>query len=390
MDTQMLKILHLVDARGIYGAEVMLLNLIEQQLKNNIMPVLGSIGRKGEGERPIEEAARAIGLPVIRFTASKGIDLLAGFNIIKWAKKNKIHTIHTHGYKPNLLIAFFPRKWRKISIVRTLHGWTNITKWSKGGLYQRLDVFSLKFTEVLIAVSSAMLQKRPLLNSSLQIEIIENGIKKPEFSSQMHDEIKADKIYRFCTGSHMLLSIGRLSEEKGFDNLILAIAHMLNDGVDIKLCIIGEGPQRQRLEALIKEGNLQNRVLLPGYRKNAFRFIPLFSTYILSSHTEGLPITILEAMHLETPIVATKVGGVEEALDGGAAGSLLDNNDAMNISSHLKKFIKDFEKRKTIVEKAKIRALTIYSAATMEQKYKSVYLHHASVLSEVTQNYLTS
>lgn len=374
-DKPPIKILHLIDSGGIYGAEVMLLNLIEQQLKRSIVPVLGSVGRKGEEERSIEAAASELEIQVVRFIATKGVDLLAGINIIRWAKDNEINIIHTHGYKPNLLTAFFPRKWRKIPIVRTLHGWTNITKWSKDGLYQMLDLLSLRFTESLFAVSSAMLKKPPLFNnSSLQVQIIENGIKAPEINGAIHDELKEDKIYHFCKDSHMLLSIGRLSEEKGFDKLILAVSLLIDEGIDVKLCIIGEGPQRDRLEALITEYNLQDRVLLAGYRERAFCFMPFFATYVLSSYTEGLPITILEAMHMGIPIVATKVGGVPEALDGGQAGILLDSNEPTHICAHIKMFIKDIQQRDAMIKKARKRAQTIYSATIMEQKYRNAYL----------------
>ena len=369
-----LKLMHLIDSGGIYGAEVMLLNLIEEQLRNGLNPVLGSIARKGEEERPIETAVKSLGVKNVRFTASKGIDMLAGIKIISWAKKNKIKIIHTHGYKPNLLIAFFPRKWSKISIIRTLHGWTNTAKWSKSGIYQMLDVLSLRYTEALFAVSSAMLTKPPLLNSALHVQIIDNGIKKPKISNFSREEIKSDPIVRFCTNSHMLLSIGRLSKEKGFNNLIQGVALLIHDGVDVRLCIIGEGPQRECLEVQIKEHNLQDRVLLAGYRENATRFIPLFATYVLSSYTEGLPITILEAMHMGIPIVATKVGGVPETLDYGQTGSLLDSNDPTLIYTHIKMFIEEKQKRDAMIERAKIRAQTIYSATIMERKYYNAYL----------------
>lgn len=368
------KIFHLITSDGVYGAEVMLLNLIAQQIKIGIAPVLGSIGRKGEGEKPIEALVRHMEVPVFRFTATKGIDLLAGAKIIRWAKENKISIIHTHGYKPNLLVAFFPRWWRRIPILRTLHGWTNPNKYSRKGVYQLLDIFSLRFTDALFAVSEAMLKKPPHLNTSLNVQVIENGIAEPQINSTTLEKSKNDLIYSFCTNSHMLLSIGRLSEEKGFANLILGVARLVREGVDIKLCIIGEGPQREQLESLIRKQNLQDEVLLAGYRENAYRFMPFFDTYILSSYTEGLPITILEAMHMGVPIVATRVGGVPEVLDCGNAGSFLCSNDPTEIYTHLKMFVKNIQKRKDIIQKAKVRAKSIYSAEIMGQKYKNAYL----------------
>lgn len=371
-----LKVLHLIDAKGFYGAEVMLLNLIEQQLLGKVIPVLGVLLRSGDVERPIESVARSSGIPAIRFTVRRGIDFLGGIKIIRWAKKNGISVVHTHGFTPNLIVGFLPKQWRKIPIVRTLHGWTNTKKWSKMGLYQMLDIFGLRFIEAIFAVSSAMLAKPPLENSSLKLQVIENGINAPEYNPPVSSEMNSDSIYRFCSSSsHKILSIGRLSTEKGFDNLILGVDLLVNAGIDVKLCIIGEGPQRQQLEALIDEKKLSKVVFIAGYREKAFRFMPFFDTYILTSHSEGLPITILEAMHMGIPIVATKVGGVPEALDGGKAGSLLHSNNPVDIAQHLMIFInKDARQKEKIIEKAKERVHNIYSVVNMEKKYKDAYV----------------
>ncbi len=368
------RVLHLIDCIGIYGAEIMLLNLMEQQQKGDIIPILGSFRNKRETERPIESIAKKIGIPVEIFETTKGINLIYGIKIIKWAKENNISVIHTHGFKPNLLISFFPKKWRKIPILRTLHGWTSTTKWSKIGLYQLLDFFSLKFTDAIIVVSSAMAEKPPLLNSSLKIQVIPNGIKEPEIKSLKTNIDNTDEIFNFCNDSHKLLSIGRLSEEKGFDNLINSLVQLVKEGIDVKLCIIGEGPQRGDLESIIKKNNLQDKVLLAGYRENACKYMPLFDTYVLSSYTEGLPITILEAMHLGLPIIATKVGGVPKALNFGEAGLLLDDNNPESLSTNIKAFIEDIKKRKEMVVKAKNLAKSVYSSENMGQKYNEAYL----------------
>ena len=367
-----LKILHLIDSEGIYGAEMVVLNLISYQIKNNITPIIGSICGK-DYNKGLDIIGEKLKISVVRFSAARGVDIIAGFKILNWAKRNNVTLIHTHGFKPNLLTVFFPKWWREIPIVRTLHGWTNLNKFSKLGVYQKLDIMSLHFTERLIAVTNAMLRVPPLVNSSLNIDVIENGIAPPNIEATLLENSKNDSIYNFSNNSHMLLSIGRLSEEKGFFNLITAVSQLIKEGVDLKLCIIGEGPQRKLLENLIAKLGVKENIFLPGYRDSAYRFIPFFNTFILSSYTEGLPISLLEAMHVGIPVFATRVGGIPEALDYGNAGFLIDNNDPNLISYNLKVFIMNFHKRNEFVQAAQKRAQTIYSSEAMGRKYTKAY-----------------
>ena len=367
-----IRILHLIDSGGIYGAEIMLLNLIREQTKQDSIPILGSFRRSGEGPREIEKRAGDLGIEVKIFPATKGINLNTGMKIIKWSSSAGIDIIHSHGFKPNLLIGFYPSFIRKKALFRTLHGWTSTKIFTKIGLYQLLDLLSLKNCDALFAVSEAMKQHRFLKNTTLKIEVIPNGIRNPseEIGKPVDSE---DPIVKFSHEEVSLLSIGRLSEEKGFDLLIRAIAYLRKRGVKCNLCIIGEGPQQKSLEHIIRQLDLQDAVLLSGYRNDAFRFIPLFHMYVLSSHTEGLPITVLEAMHMGIPIAATRVGGVPEVLENGDAGFLFSSNEPKTIASELAAIISDQNRRDQIVTKAKSLAAEKYSAVIMASKYENAY-----------------
>ncbi len=103
---------------------------------------------------------------------------------------------------------------------------------------------------------------------------------------------------------------GRLSAEKGFDLLIRAVHPLLQGGLDVDLVIVGEGDERPRLEALIAELGLADRVQLLGYRSDLPDWYEAMDVFALSSLREGLPNVLLEAMALETPVVATRIAGV--------------------------------------------------------------------------------
>lgn len=113
----------------------------------------------------------------------------------------------------------------------------------------------------------------------------------------------------------VLLAVGRLSEEKGFDLLIPAFDRAIKEGLDWNLLILGEGKERVSLETQIASLELSDRVVLPGFVANPYSFMHRSSLFVLSSRYEGLPMVILEAVVLGIPIVSVDcTSGLREIL----------------------------------------------------------------------------
>jgi glycosyltransferase involved in cell wall biosynthesis len=258
-------------------------------------------------------------------------------------------------------------------MLRTLHGWTNTRRFSRGKLNQILDVMSLRFTESVVAVSRGMLEHKPLKGAkNLAITVIENGIAPPVWKDPAQNG--SDEIAAFCRdGAFIVGSIGRLSREKGYRYLVSALEPLVAGGADVKLVIIGEGPERRDLERRAGELGLRERVLLPGYKEDAGRYIALFDAYVLSSLTEGLPIAILESMHAETPIVATAVGGVPELLLNGEAGLLVPPADPRALAGAVNRLLRDGALAGELTRRAKAIVCSKYSPETMARSYLEAY-----------------
>ena len=118
---------------------------------------------------------------------------------------------------------------------------------------------------------------------------------------------------------------------------------------------------------------MADRVLLPGYRKDAKRYLPLFSVFVLSSRTEGLPVTLLEAMQAKVPIVATRVGGVPDVLNDGEAGALVEAGNSEALAKVLEALAKDQGHPSRLAEKAYERVKECYSSERMAQEYLEIY-----------------
>ncbi len=125
----------------------------------------------------------------------------------------------------------------------------------------------------------------------------------------------------------VVLSVGRLIWDKGFDTLIRAFAR-IRAGHDARLVILGEGGERASLEKLVDSLNLGEWVWMPGFEKNPFKYMRRASVFVLSSRREGLPNALIQAMACGCPVVSTNCpSGPEEILDGGRYGHLVPVDD---------------------------------------------------------------
>lgn len=165
-----------------------------------------------------------------------------------------------------------------------------------------------------------------------------------------------------------LCSIGRLTLVKGYLLLIHAVRHLVEDGLDFDLWIVGEGEQRVKLEELIKEFLLGDIVFLQGYHKNPMPFLKEADVFVSSSLSEGFPLVICEALCLGLPVVATKNAGSEEVLSKGKYG-LLTEQDEFLLYKALKAVIENVALRDDLRNKALERAELFNESAIMDQIY---------------------
>jgi glycosyltransferase involved in cell wall biosynthesis len=381
-----LRILHLIDSGGLYGAENMLLSLAEKQKELGHNPVIGSIRKPGITIKPIESEALSRGIDLHTFDFKPGLNIFASIQILKYARTNKFDILHSHGYKTNILLGLIPSFIRKIPIVTTLHGWTNIGGITKMRLNEELDAIALKFIDKVILVSPGMLEKvKNKRVPSKNISIINNGIdiNIDEFSSFKKDQLVdiciTDsnlnmRIKSFLDNSISIASIGRLSHEKGYSTLIdaLRILHEKHNH-KIKLLLVGEGRHRSILEKHAVDTGLSEYILMTGYIKNAYQLLPLVDYYVISSLTEGLPITLLEAMTLKIPIVATEVGGIPNVLEHEKDSLLIPPNDPHAIANSIKRLIDNPNLSSRLSTEARKKVIENYSSKAMASSYLEVY-----------------
>ncbi|MFC1814844.1 glycosyltransferase [Thermodesulfobacteriota bacterium] len=364
--------MHIIDSEGLYGAEVVLLNLALEQKKMGIQPAILNMRASKRYDQSLAAEASKMMLDFYSFPIRTRPDLLGILKIIRFAVSNGYRLFHSHGYKPNIYLGLMPKKIRKLPLVATLHGWTNTDSLTRMSLYEWLDTFSLRFIDTVVLVNKAMVSHPRLRKRrNLNLSVINNGIPLLDFNKPEHFE--NDEIIAFCNQAFTVGAIGRLSKEKGYDHLIESFHLIIQKGIDARLVIMGDGSERHSLEKLIKDFKLTDKVLLPGYCTDAKNYLPHFNVFVISSLTEGLPITLLEAMQAKVPIVATKVGGIPEVLHNGRAGLLVE---PFNLESLAEAIIVVYHHTKFANELTTVayeKAITDYSSQKMATQYLDIY-----------------
>ncbi|MFO0810229.1 MAG: glycosyltransferase [Gemmataceae bacterium] len=285
-------------------------------------------------------------------------------------RRERVAIWHGHDYKSNALGLLVRRFW-PMKLVTTVHGWVKHT--NRTPLYYKVDKVCLPRYEAVLCVS------QDLHDSCLEVGVpadrcrmIENGIDTDDFARRS-DTATAKARLNVRPGRLAVGAVGRLSPEKGFDVLIRAAHALIQSGVDLELLIAGEGSEAVTLQALIVELGLVDRVRLVGHVADPRPFYEALDVYALSSHREGLPNVLLEAMALEVPVVATRVNGVPRLVRDGDNGVLIEPGSAEALAAALGAMLGDAAARARYAAAGRRTVVDHYGFKARMEKVRAIY-----------------
>ena len=291
--------------------------------------------RQRDGARPNDfvTAARELGLDVEVIPERRRFDLSVIPALRRIVKARGSDLIITNSVKSHFLM-WRSRLWRKHPWVAFHHGYTDTDR--KMRLYNRLDRWSLPHVDRLVTVCHAFAQE---LSGSTglptdKIFVQHNAIRRePLVSSDVVETLR--KRLGIGDSERIVLSVGRLSREKAQMDLIEACKSLreTKPDVEFKLIIVGDGPERSRLEAAVESFGCKDCVVFTGQVDEVQPFYAIADVFALPSHTEGSPNVLLEAMAKKLPIVATEVGGVPEMLANNESALLVPPNDPPSLAT---------------------------------------------------------
>jgi len=285
-----------------------------------------------------QEAATRRGVPVVPLRSVHQFDPRIISTIVRAVKEHRIDLIHSHEYKSDLLAWAVSRLYR-IPVMTTIHGW--IRPDVKRQVYVKAGQSVLRAFSRVVAVSEQT--KSVILACGVpehKIAVIHNGIVAENYRREEQAPGFLRKQFGIPDDAPLVGYVGRLSPEKGQADLLAAAAQLMPQIPELSIALVGDGPDRDCLKRRAESLGIANRVIFTGHLQDVRPVFRDIDVLALTSHTEGFPNVVLEALCMETPVVANDVGGVREIIEDGVTGVLLPPRSPDDIAQGLARMLK--------------------------------------------------
>lgn len=310
-----------------------------------------------------------IGIDVVALERPVGFRPGLGHRVADVARRHDASVIHAHHYSP-FVYSCLARFWRPaVQIVFTEHG--RLSDAPPSARRRLANKLLARVPSRVFTVSEDL--KRHLVGEGFTpgaLEVIYNGIDVgPVPDRTTRDDVRRD--LGASDGTFVVGTIARLDPVKDLGTLLEASARVLAER-PVVVAIVGDGPQRDALETRARALGIHSQVRFLGHREDARRWLAGCDAYVNCSVSEGVSLTILEAMAAALPIVATRVGGTPEVIDS-SSGKLIPSRDPAVLASTLLDLAGRPDEREDLGRAARCRLETHFTVDRMVREYGEVY-----------------
>ena len=364
----MINVLQFICPSGYFGAErwiVALANNLDKQVVRTDLLVYNA---QSDSSDELIDCFSSTGGCAFHVLEKGRIDLIAVSRICKLVRERKIDLIHTHGYKSDI-IGWIVARLTGVHCVSTPHGFGCVAD-RKLRIYNRLDVMVLKKFDCVVPLSKKL--RGELLAYGLDgkdMEYIPNGVDLKAIDTKHAD----DDFLAELDGKKLIGFSGRLIREKNIEDLIGAFSNICDQFPSAHVLIIGNGEHLSVLKALSQSLELEHRIHFLGYKDNALSFVRLLDIFVMTSISEGIPRSMMEAMALNVPVVAYDIPGVDQLITDRKTGLLAPLYDQKQLASLMSLMLTDRELALRLSSAGRRHIEAEFSASSMATLYTSLY-----------------
>lgn len=361
-----LVVTHVVSGDIWAGAEVQVFQLIKALVDDGHVQPTAVVFNDGV----LASRLTGLGIPVTVADESTLTALQIVRTISRHVKSHGTQVVHTHGFKENVLGVLGQRLAGVRPSLRTVHGnpeharsWRNPAK----KLADLADIFIGKVLQHKAVAVSGQLEdtlgslfpgKTQLIHNFVDVEALRR--ETPERKGEQEPPVVG--------------LVGRMVPVKRADLFVEAVRILRDDyGRNVKGLLIGDGPLRADLETTVNQAGLQNHISFTGFLDPALPTIATLDALVMPSDHEGLPMTLIEVLALEIPVVAHKTGGIPEALGNGDCGTLVTEHSARGYAAAINEILANPESARNKASAGLDHVRAGFDKAANGQKYIDLY-----------------
>jgi len=345
--------------------------------------VAGTVGR-GEESMAFIADAKGVRIEVIDELArsiSPLRDARAVWKLAQLIRRERPTILHTHTAKAGAVgrvAALLAGRARPPIVVHTFHG--HVLR----GYFNRVATFGFRTLERLLAYATTrLIAVSPEVRDDLvrlhvapasKFAVIRLGIELDQrVGGDAAGRTETRRVLGLAGDPFVVGWVGRMTAVKRTDLVVEVLRELVGRGVDARLLLVGDGPDRDHLERYAHELGVIKRCLFLGYQEEVGRFYDAIDALLLPSVNEGTPVSVIEALAAERPAVATRVGGTPDVIRDGVDGFLVDSADPGELAERLAELARDPGRRAEMGAAGRSRVLERYAVDRLVDDVDALY-----------------
>ena len=363
------QVLHLIGCNLVGGPEKQILHHAQDMQDSEYQLSIGSFHDLQEWPE-ILTAADQRNIPTLCLPGGVRPDLVRRLSRMLSERKGLL--LCTHGFKANV-VGYLAARRTGTSHVAFLRGFTAENRRIR--FYEMLERQALKRADRVVCVSEAQAKQIALIRRNRRAPIVVKNAMLPPYSRQQHRPPISRNDLSIPASAFVFGSVGRLSIEKGHRFMVSAFHKLCSEapvGAQLYLIIVGDGKEEQSLKQQATQLGIREQIHFAGFQGSPTEWMQMMDCLVQPSLTEGTPNTVLEALCLKLPVIASAVGGVPDLIVDGRNGLLVPPADVEQMTAAMKKMWLSPDLRSQLAAGAE-DLLQEYSPAYQRQKLIDVY-----------------
>jgi glycosyltransferase involved in cell wall biosynthesis len=344
--------------------------------------VAGSLARGEDSMAFLAErlGVSVVSVPDIQREVSAVHDVRSAFRLATLIRSERPHVLHTHTAKAGAIArtaALLAGDARPPVVVHTFHG--HVLKGYFGpartAFFRRVEQTLARTADVLVAVSPEVRDELVALGVAprSKFAVIRLGIPFEERLGDPTGDADYRRAYGISPDAFVVGWVGRMTGVKDTGAALEILRAAREQGANAVLCMVGDGPDRVRLEQLAHEIGIARSCYFVGYQEDVSGYYRLFDALVLPSVNEGTPVSAIEALASGTPVVANRVGGVPDVLRDGLDGFLVQRGDIAGAGARVAALAADAKLRKRLGAAGRARVMERYAVSRLVDDVDRLY-----------------